>query len=182
MDDQSDPLTQECSAPGDQMICPNCLTANAEQAHFCIQCAAPLSAHAAIDPLGQVYAAGYIYQKAAGKPTRFIMVLGMWLIFAPQIPYIIVALSMLVMRVFAPTRHLVDESLLTTLLKCALAVGLLALYIAILTKVTRNYRRYKRQAAGLCLQCAYDLRGNLGASTCPECGLAIDWPETDAAE
>jgi hypothetical protein len=36
-------------------------------------------------------------------------------------------------------------------------------------RVRRAYRARRRSAAGLCMQCAYDLRGN-PTGVCPECG------------
>lgn len=62
-------------------LCPNCLTANDPAAHFCVQCGAPLTSHAAIDPLGQVYAQGHIYRNAVYRSRSLFVFVGMWILF-----------------------------------------------------------------------------------------------------
>lgn len=63
-------------------LCPHCLEPIERFDHFCRQCGAPITSHAAIDPLGQVFAAGHIYRNATSSRPPRIVFLGMWLIFA----------------------------------------------------------------------------------------------------
>ncbi|MCC6680712.1 MAG: hypothetical protein IT445_07400 [Phycisphaeraceae bacterium] len=66
-------------------LCPHCVKPIARFDHFCPHCGGPVTAHAAIDPLSQVYAQGYAYRQATTiNQPKFIVVLGIWLIFGPQ--------------------------------------------------------------------------------------------------
>jgi hypothetical protein len=84
MPELEDPI--DPPAPPDEgavVLCPHCLARNTEDRHFCVQCATPLTAHAAIDPLGRIYATGDTYRKAIASPRKPIVVIGMWLLFGP---------------------------------------------------------------------------------------------------
>ncbi len=127
-------------------LCPNCLAANPPELHFCDECNAPLSAHAAIDPLGSIYATGFVYQKAASRPHSRFVLIGMWLIFGPMIltnlPFIWISFltltdSVVRLRGIDTSARDVFGSLFVFLL----AVGLEAVLVAILTRTTRNYLR-----------------------------------------
>jgi len=83
-------------------VCPHCLAAIDTLDHFCPRCGGPVSAHASIDPLGQVYSAGHLYRRATSSPPKFITVLGMWLIFGPQIPLLLFAAISLFVNLFSP--------------------------------------------------------------------------------
>ncbi len=48
----------------DVPLCPGCLAENSPRDHFCYKCNAPLTSHAATDPLGHIYAMGYAFGKA----------------------------------------------------------------------------------------------------------------------
>jgi hypothetical protein len=41
----------------------------------------------------------------------------------------------------------------------------------------RKWKRHRRRNRGLCLQCGYDLHGNM-TGTCPECGRSAPAPES----
>jgi len=64
-------------------ICSNCMTENEEYSHLCRQCLAPLSSHAAIDPVLSIAARADTFGKAANAPRKPIVLLGMWMIFGP---------------------------------------------------------------------------------------------------
>ncbi|MEQ9460847.1 MAG: hypothetical protein RIG82_07840 [Phycisphaeraceae bacterium] len=66
-------------------LCPHCLAAVGRFDHFCPECARPITAHASTGPLEQVYAAGSAYRGAVDGSPRFVVVLGLWLVFAPGI-------------------------------------------------------------------------------------------------
>jgi hypothetical protein len=57
------------------------LEENAPGAHFCRKCGAPLSSYAATGPFETLFAEGNAYRRAAERPSRFIVVLGIWMIF-----------------------------------------------------------------------------------------------------
>jgi hypothetical protein len=124
-------------------VCPHCLKDNEPLAHFCIECATPLTSHAAIDPMGQIYAQGDTYRKAAGHPHKLIVVIAMWLIFAPTLFTLI--------RFIAPGSSHVshhgespdNQSLLLEFLVLIFSLGFIVLYSAILFKVTANYLKEK---------------------------------------
>jgi len=69
----------------EQILCPNCLTANAPAAHFCVDCGAPLSALSVIGPWERIQATGFAYRQAVSGPPKKIILLGIWLLFFPGI-------------------------------------------------------------------------------------------------
>ena len=66
-----------------QALCPNCLTPNDPKAHFCTNCATPMSSHACIDPIASIWARGDTWRKASSHPKKLIHLIGMWLLFGP---------------------------------------------------------------------------------------------------
>jgi hypothetical protein len=82
-DPQNDSPTLE-EADG-QQLCISCACLNDPEAHFCRRCGAPLTSYSATGPLERILAEGYIYRQAAERPRKFIVVLGVWLIFGPMI-------------------------------------------------------------------------------------------------
>ncbi len=70
-------------------LCPNCCKGNAVAGHFCTRCGAPLSSMATMDPLWSVWAEGYMVRKAVHRPRSWMTLVGMWLIFAPQVVLIV---------------------------------------------------------------------------------------------
>ena len=138
----------------DKKLCHNCLEPNFPREHFCVKCAAPLTSHAEIDPLGQVYALGDTYRKAAQKPTRPFVVWAMWLLLGPQIPYLLWALLVNVGEWIKPIPSYDDVYQISPLSRppsffatsggVALILLLIFIYAAILYKVTKNYTQQKQ--------------------------------------
>ena len=64
-------------------LCPSCGKAVASDAHFCEHCNAPLTPHAATDPMGQIYSEGHIWRQAVKRASKPIVVTGMWLLWGP---------------------------------------------------------------------------------------------------
>ena len=131
-------------------VCPHCLAPVGRFDHFCPKCLGPITAHAAIDPLGQVYSAGHVYRSAMSRRRpRLIVVLGMWLIFAPQVPYLAWGFFLIVSELLALRRAHPDglggwlfrpgNDVIGSLLKLFLVGGLAVLYSAILWKATSRY-------------------------------------------
>jgi hypothetical protein len=90
------------SQAGEAVVCPKCLLANSPTAAFCVDCGAPIGMVAAVDPLQHIYAEGFAYRSAVDGPPNLIVLVGMWLIFAP----IVFATPLLVfgdfIRAFSP--------------------------------------------------------------------------------
>ena len=131
------------------VVCPHCLAGNAEGRDFCHRCVTPLTAHAEIDPMGQIYAQGDAFRKAVSGPPKKIVMVGMWLIFGP-------ALMTVIAFLYGTTSDLLREGRNGIDVKTASAAALVfiastagsLLYVLILFRLTRNYVRFKRIAGG----------------------------------
>lgn len=186
MTDSSDQHTHHEPEQVEQMLCPHCMEPVDPISHFCNACGGPISAHAAIDPMGQVYSAGHAYRNSTNRPTKLITVLGIWLIFGPQVPLLIL-IALIAMQPHAKG-SIVNGQIydtvdpfgnLTTILLC---LGVVMIYCLIIYKSTRGYIRTQRQAKGLCQNCRFDLRAIEDKTKCPGCGEAIEWLEDDGEE
>ena len=128
-----DKITDSQQQP-EEALCPNCLTPNDPRAYFCRKCATPMSSFAVMDPIGSIWARGDTWHKAASRPTRPIILLGMWLMFGP------LALFLLWFLLF----YMFDEGTgLEAVITLGLVISLFVLYSTILLKTTRNYLRLK---------------------------------------
>jgi len=65
----------------EKKLCVSCMFPNDPDDHFCAKCGAPMTSYAAIGPFESLFAEGYVYRQAVERPRKFIVVLGMWLIF-----------------------------------------------------------------------------------------------------
>jgi hypothetical protein len=169
----------------DVPLCPHCLKGINRFDHFCPHCGGPVTAHASVDPFGQVFSAGRAYQRAAtSSRPRLIVVLGVWLIFAPQLVILLVGVVQIVLDMVgvppmfsrllqaggvAPDQ----ENPLLQGAAVAIMLGLAVIYGVILWKVTHHC--FVSRPPGYCPKCRYDLRGSIpaGRRTCPECGEPI---------
>lgn len=128
----------------DRVICPNCLTPNFLLNHFCLNCATPLTSHACIDPIGRIYAQGDTYRKAANHPHKFIVVLGMWLLFAPSPIFFIISFWFHLSNIFTIGIFFENQiNIYLGIIYQLLSLSIFSLYGAILIKVTRNYYRIR---------------------------------------
>jgi hypothetical protein len=113
-------------------LCPHCLAPIGQFDHFCPKCSNPITSHASIDPMGQVYAYGSMLHKAISSSSsrpKFIVVLGMWLLLG--LPILLMMLSL-----FLPVRKNDPAGGLVMLV---FALVFLAVYGPILWKVTSRY-------------------------------------------
>jgi len=154
------PGDDEADGPGTP-LCPSCLAPAKLLQHFCSECGSPMTSHAAIDPLGQVYSMGDTFRKAATGPRRLAVLIGMWCIFGPLLIGCIITLTVALNR--PPEFSIIEEGselvdwgeappaparwTPASILKVVVVIGFLVLNAAILIKTTRNYFR-KRQASG----------------------------------
>ncbi|KPK75836.1 MAG: hypothetical protein AMJ79_09530 [Phycisphaerae bacterium SM23_30] len=141
--------------------CPNCLTANLSIAHYCRRCATPLTSHAEIDPLGRIYAMGDTYRKACNYPYKRIILIGMWLIFGPELLFFIIALKKGISKLFEPYPEFYGygiefdisvpfqhEDAMYFTLSILIVLSAIVVYSAILYKVTKNYFHRRNEQKG----------------------------------
>jgi hypothetical protein len=75
----------ELPEPQARQLCTSCAAPNRPNADFCVKCGAPISWYSKIGPFESIFAQGFILREATGRPRRLIVVLGIWLIFLPQL-------------------------------------------------------------------------------------------------
>ena len=61
--------------------CPHCLAGIAAEDHFCATCDAPLTSHAATDPIKSIWARGYVWRTGIRSPRSTLILVGFWLLF-----------------------------------------------------------------------------------------------------
>jgi hypothetical protein len=87
-------------------ICPHCMRPVGQFDHFCPNCGGPVTAHASMDPFGQIFSTGRLYQRALSSRPRGIILAGMWLIFAPQVALALWGVIVMIQfLITAPIQH-----------------------------------------------------------------------------
>ncbi len=83
-------------ADSDQPIlhCPHCYSEVHWLSHFCAACGMPVTSHATIGPLEQVWAFGWLINRLLERRPSAMTVLGTWLI---SFPFLIPAIPILVL-------------------------------------------------------------------------------------
>ncbi len=118
----------------EKQLCLSCLTPNHLANHFCAKCGAPLTSYAATAPFESIFAEGSVYRQAAERPHKFIIVLGIWLIFGGM------ALGGLAITGFS----LADQDRVHSIFGALFGLGLIIFSGLIIRKTTRNYLARKR--------------------------------------
>ena len=77
------PEPEPGSADDDQIICPACSALNSEGVDFCEKCGGPLTGFATLSPYESIHAQGWFFRRAVSGPVRPIVLIGLWLLFAP---------------------------------------------------------------------------------------------------
>ena len=72
------------------IVCPSCIHENQPYVDYCENCGAPISPTVNYDPYKRIASQGWLYRKSASEPRRLITVIGMWLIFAPWLIFLVV--------------------------------------------------------------------------------------------
>ena len=83
-------LSASPASPGDDDgggidLCPCCLEAVPYRYNLCPYCGAPVSGLAGFMPWEQILAQGYIYRQAVAGPSKPLVLIGIWLIFLPNL-------------------------------------------------------------------------------------------------
>jgi len=117
-----------------EIICPSCGELCPEDAHFCKSCRSPISSYASTGPFESIFAEGAAYRSAFNEPQKPIVVIGVWLLFAP------VALGGLSVL-------LQSEFRLSDIYMIIVGIGMLLIgsYVPFIT--TKNYLKSKKEAA-----------------------------------
>jgi hypothetical protein len=155
-----DDTYDEADDAGD--LCPHCLAPVEQFDHFCPHCNGPITAHASIDPIGQIHATGRAYRRAAcsdAAPGKAGLI-AIWLIFGPQaLGLLLLFVGILFSLDFRPPAHGVftpdmgsqgtpvtvsvsgisSTDVLSILAAMLILGSILAVYITILVKTTRRY-------------------------------------------
>lgn len=125
-------------------VCLKCLRPVSPGTHFCIQCGAPVTLQATTTPYEQILAAGYAYREASDKPVSLIVLVGMWLLWAPILLFCIglaVYLFVNVPAIYNEARFFPWE--LENYLAAFFCVALLTFWTwvstVLLFKTTKNY-------------------------------------------
>ena len=113
------------------IVCHKCLHENEDTRDFCKKCGAPVGMFTTISPFEKIQAEGHAYREASSNPTKPIVVIGIWLLFAPGAVLLFYALFEIIVRR--------TWSLDIAWFLCG---GSLAL--AIVTKTTVNFIRNKK--------------------------------------
>ena len=113
-------------------LCRTCLEPNEPGATFCKDCGAPLSSYAATGPFETLLTEGHLYRQAAERPRKFIVLLGMWVIFG--------------FAAFAGVfTFLLNSSKPGSVGAEIVGLGLFGISCAILWRTTRNYFRIRSE-------------------------------------
>jgi hypothetical protein len=106
----------------------------------------PISGISVLDPLMQVYAAGWMYHKAVHSSRSWLILVGMWLIFGPAV---LIPGALLAGWTRSITNPFQDVEW-SGILGLAISGGFLILYAAILWKITARHIRALRTPANHC--------------------------------
>jgi hypothetical protein len=122
---------QDSPEPHEEQLCTSCAAPNDPAADFCVKCGAPLSSFSMIAPFERLFAEGFIYRQAAGRPRSLITVLGVWFLFG------ILALgSLLVMALPFQSK---GGGLVATVVTVVFGAFFFAVSFVMIWKTTRNY-------------------------------------------
>jgi hypothetical protein len=81
--DEFPELEPDVSPGGEYALCPSCVFPNVPDVQWCKRCGAPLNFISTIGPLEHLYAEGFAYRRAVRGRPKFVVVLGIWLLFLP---------------------------------------------------------------------------------------------------
>jgi RNA polymerase subunit RPABC4/transcription elongation factor Spt4 len=161
--DESDGAEGRLSEDG-APICLGCAAPVTVNTRYCPNCGRPVGMFVGTDPIQLIHSQSWGYRAATGgRPSR-IAFWGMWLVFGP-------AAILLLGNLWDLLRYGGEGG--NSLFAGLFILGLGAVYVALLFRVSKGYIRHRRYRAGKCGVCKYDLRF-LSEPRCPECGTEFD--------
>ena len=85
MNEDKDNLESEANEQSSEagVVCTACLEINPQHTNYCAKCGAPLNSLVAFNPFDQTLIEGFAYRRAVDGPPSKIILVGMWLVFAP---------------------------------------------------------------------------------------------------
>jgi len=117
-------------------LCIHCCEANAPLVKFCRHCRAPLHPLAAFNPYERVYATGFIWRAAVNKPNNRMVLIGMYLYFAPAL----LVQAFLLWEIFRDIpAYRPDFGMFNNLIIIAFFFVPAVVSLMILVQTTRNY-------------------------------------------
>ena len=125
-------------------LCMHCAAPTPHGATFCRECGCPLTFAAASMWYEAILAQGFIWREGSSKPWNATILIGMWLLFGPQL-----AMSVqMFFHVMLASMNDWDFSLpdaLWMLLLLVVTQSMCVLYGCLLYKTTRNYLKLRRE-------------------------------------
>jgi len=112
-----------------KIACLSCLAENNPAASFCRECGSPIGATATLDPMKAIQAQGHLFRTALKGRPRFIVVLGMWIMF---LPILVVSATVAVFLISNRSRR-------SDFVFFWAMAGLSYVSFVVLYRVTRNY-------------------------------------------
>lgn len=140
----------------DQPLCIHCAKPYNGLDHFCPHCSGPVSQHSAVDPMGQVFAMGHAYSSATSGRFSKLVLIGMWVLFGPQLVLLLVLDVGVSVEMLLPTDQMsaydsgprIDAaSQAEAYFKLVVMFALTAFYGTLLYKVTAGYIRKRKEYA-----------------------------------
>lgn len=111
------------------MICPACQTPNDEFESFCSKCGSPIGTTATLAPVQRIRTEGLLFRRAVDKPPNLVVLVGIWILFAPSVP----------VGVYAATNLILTGRGFGYFVLFWTFVGLTCCSVVILYRTTRNY-------------------------------------------
>lgn len=121
------------------IVCALCSASMRPEERFCPQCGEPVAAEPVQIPPSETSTIVRNYRNAAEKPRPIVLV-GIWLFFAPQAAALVFLLCAIVAKAVSPGTQS-DSSLLSVVATCLLFVALLTVMVMILWNATVKHLR-----------------------------------------
>lgn len=111
------------------VACMSCLAPNGISTAFCESCGSPLGTTSTLDPVKTIRAESFLLQKAVSARPKFIVLLGVWVIF---LPWLLISGGIAVNQLLYPDGF-------ASFVFFWIGVGLSFVAVKILFSVTSNY-------------------------------------------
>jgi hypothetical protein len=133
--------------PPEQVENPICLHCAAEltgHEHFCAKCGCPVTPMAASLPYESILARGFAAREGSSRPRKFIVVLGMWIMFGPMFAIFTFGFFAMLFAsqgiVWQENRH---REIPGNLFGIAVSAALASIAGTLLYRTTRNYLEFR---------------------------------------